>query len=246
MAGETDDLVRAGEGARVVVEVSGTDDGNAAAVLIYLRMLGWENKRAFRWPLGEVPPQLGRHELEVELPGGLAPACVRLAEYSFCAELKVREGLGVTAAADVDVVARPEDLHWPEGPRSEGELTLDADVVALGATVSGRAAPGAQVEVGPTLDRTVGLPGATAAPRFEPAGTATAAEDGRFTVALPADGVPPTLYDGSEIAVVWEVRAGDAWARLGVLDPEARAGRRAGRTPALLTCISKLAGDRLF
>jgi len=242
--GRSDRVARAGSSGLVVVDVAGEDDPVAETISVYLRMLGWDNKRAFRWPLGELPPALGTHELPVVVPEGLAPACVRFSEYSFCAELKRSAGPGLTVAADVDVVARPEDLYWPEGERGEGTIELDAEVVAIGGTVSGRVTGAETISVGPTLNRSVGLPGAAVVPRFEAAATTTV-RDGAFSVTIPQH-VPPTLYDGSEQAIVWEVRGGDAWRRFAVTDPEGVAGRRDGRTPELLSFLARLAGDRFL
>lgn len=241
----SDDLVRAGERARVRVEVGGADDGLSDGIEVYLRMLGWDNKRAFRRPLGSLPAALGTHDLEVEIPGDLAPACARHTEYDVVAELKRSAGRGVFAASVVDVIGRPEAVWWPEGERAAGDVGVDREVIALGDTVSGRA--GAEsVSVGPVLDRHVGLPGRREdAGRFLEVATAPVV-DGAFSVVLPDD-VPPTLFDGGEQGIYWEVRAGDgAFARFAVLDPEGRCGRRHGRPDKLLTRLAELAGDRIW
>jgi hypothetical protein len=118
-------------------------------------------------------------------------------------------------------------------------IELDDEVVAIDGTVAGRVTVDGLVEVGPALD--VG----GAAPRFKAAASATVAAGERFELALPP-GVPPTLNDGYEASIVWEVRAGEAWRRVGVIDPDAVAGRRNGRADALLTFLAALAGDRLW
>ena len=257
--------VRAGEATKVAVVVGGEDDGTTASIGLYLRMLGWQTERALKWPLGELPTTLGTHELEVEIPTGLAPACARLTEYALVADLRRTEGHGVSAATVVDVIGRAEDLYWPEGPRSGREgpedirirIELDEETVGIGGRLTGRvvlqAAGGGDVvlEVGPELDTLVGVTGSKARPRFSPAVVVTLGEAGStaasvFDVEIPVS-TPPTLYDGDRTSIVWQARvtlgAATAWRLFGVLDPAGHAGRGEARPPALLTFLAKLAGD---
>lgn len=257
--------VRAGEATKVAVVVGGEDDGTTASIGLYLRMLGWQTERALKWPLGELPTTLGTHELEVEIPTGLAPACARLTEYALVVDLRRTEGHGVSTAAVVDVIGRAEDLYWPEGPRSGREgpenirigVELDEETVAIGGRLTGRVvlqgAGGGDVvlEVGPELDTLVGVTGSKARPRFSPAVAVTLGEAGStaasvFDVEIPV-GTPPTLYDGDQTSIVWQARvtlgAASAWRLFGVLDPAGHAGRGEARPPALLTFLAKLAGD---
>src|SRR4051812_26371676 len=83
----SDELVRAGAPAAVVVDVRGEDDGTAERIEVFLEMTGWGNDAKVKWPLGEVPVTLGAHRLEVAIPTDLAPSCARYAEYRFGAEL---------------------------------------------------------------------------------------------------------------------------------------------------------------
>ena len=170
-----DDLVPAGGRAHVAVTIDGEDDGTFASVEVYLRLLGWESARPMRWPLGEVPAALGTHELEVELPAGLAPACTRLTEYAVCAGLRRTGERGVTAAAAVDVIG--DVVHWPED-RHTG-VPVEEDAVPLGGTVRGSA--DAPVEFGPVMLRRGGR-------RFKALATAEAgAVRARRPGARPAD-----------------------------------------------------------
>jgi hypothetical protein len=139
-------------------------------------MIGWGNGEKVKWPLGEVPLTLGSHELQVNMPTGLAPACSHYAEYTFETLLHRTKGTGSNAASIVDVVSRPEDLYWPEGSRNGQEgpddarvtIELDAETVSVGETLSGRAvifatrnSSGDDVKLafGPTVDTLVQVAG---------------------------------------------------------------------------------------
>lgn len=80
---------------------------------VYLRMLGWDMRRARKWPLGDLAA--GTHR--VRLPTGLPPGCARMTEYAVVAERG-----GTTAAAKVAMVGDEQ----PEG-----------DVVPIGGTLRG-------------------------------------------------------------------------------------------------------------
>jgi hypothetical protein len=270
-----DKLAFAGQEAKVVVDVRGEDDGTMERVEVVLRMMGWGGDGKTRWPLAELPPTLGRHELTVTIPTGLPPACAKYVEYSFESELHRTKGTNSTAASVVDVVARPADLYWPEGPRSGQDgpddvritIELDGDdVVAVGDALTGRVVVhavrdqhrGHDVELafGPVVDTLVPVAGKSQAQqraRFQPTAKAKLAErrglasgerlELPFSVEVP-EGVPPTLHNGGQTSVVWQVRVehGDAsaWRRVGVLDPEARAGRRDQPSPSLLSFLGSL------
>jgi hypothetical protein len=270
-----DKLAHAGGQATVFVDVRGEDDGTMERVEVFLQMMGWGAEGKARWPLAELPAEVGRHELTVTLPTGLAPACARYVEYTFQAELHRSKGTNSTAGSIVDVVARPEDLYWPEGPRSGQEgsdearitIELDApdDAVAVGHTLTGRVvvhavrerrAADVELVFGPTVDTLVPVAGKSQAQpraRFQPTVKTTLAQRRALSVGerveLPfrldvAAGVPPTLHNGGQTSVVWQVRAshGDAvgWRLVGVLDPEALAGRRDEPSPSLLSFLGSL------
>lgn len=208
--------VRAGGRARVVVEVAGTDDGSVERIDVYLRMLGWGNDRVEKWPLAEAPLVPGVHALDVEIPGGLAPSCREFAEYALAAHLRRPGGAGSAAAVRVDVDVRAEDLYWPED-RGNPAIELDADVVRAGTAVSGRAPE--PVEVGYVLttpDRVNGRPAYPPDVLWRPLAHAPA---GAFRVAIPSDALP-TLHNGGDTSIVWQVRAADAWRVFGVLRGE--------------------------
>jgi hypothetical protein len=270
-----DKLVRAGERATVFVDVRGEDDGTMQHIEVYLRMLGWGAEGKARWPLAELPPTVGRHELTVTIPTGLAPACAKYVEYSFEAELHRTKGTNSTAGSIVDVVARPEDLYWPDSPRSgqEGddaarisiELDAEGDVVAVGGTLTGRVVVFATVQqrpqdvelaFGPVVDTLVPVAGKSQAQpraRFEPTVKTTLAErcapasgervELSFSLVV-ADGAPPTLHNGGQTSVVWQLRVTygktTAWRVVGVHDPEALAGRRDAPSPSLLSFLGSL------
>ena len=260
----SDRLVRAGETAKVSVDVRGEDDGTAERVDVVLRLTG-EGAEPREWPLGEVPVTVGLHEIAVVIPTELPPACARYAEYGFEARLHRTKGVGSTAGAVVDVSARPEDVYWPEGARSgqdgEGDaqiaIELDSGSVAAGAALTGRATIVAARELGPqdvelTLGATVTSPSspdgkfqATAEAALAQARTLGAGErlELPFSVDVPA-GIPPTLHNGVETSVVWQVRVrfGDAtgWCLVAVLDPDAAAGIRDRPSPSLVGFLAGL------
>jgi hypothetical protein len=209
------------------------------------------------------------------LPTGLTPACTRYAEYTFQAELHRTKGTNSTAASIVDVVARPADLYWPDGPRAgqdgpdEARIAIafdgDDDTVEVGTTLTGRvtvlatrelAGQDVQLAFGPTVDTLVPVAGKSQAQpraRFQPTVRTTLAPRRALAsgerLELPfrldvAAGAPPTLHNGGQTSVVWQVRVafGDtvAWRRVGVLDPVALAGRRDEPSPGLLSFLASL------
>jgi hypothetical protein len=270
-----DKVAHAGGEATVYVDVRGEDDGTMKHVEVFLQMMGGGLDGKARWPLAELPPEVGRHELKVTLPTGLAPACARYVEYTFQSELHRTKGTNSTAASIVDVVARPEDLYWPEGPRSGQDgsddaritIELDAadDAVAVGDALTGRVVVHAvreqrghdvKLAFGPTIDTLVQVAGKSQPQpraRFKPTVEITLAPrralasgerlELPFSVEV-APGAPPTLHNGGLTSVVWQVRVayGEtvAWRRVGVLDPEALAGRRDEPSPSLLSFLGSL------
>ncbi len=231
----SDKLVRAGETAKVVVDVRGEDDGTPERIEVFLKMTGWGNDKSVTWPLGEVPTALGVHELEVQIPTALAPSCARYAEYAFGAELHRTKGAASSAASIVDVVSRPEDTYWPPGARSGQEgpddaritIELDATTVAAGAPLTGRAIILATRELrrhdvalafGPLVDTLVPVAGKTqpqprarfkAAVEVELAGGLALSAGERVELPFAVDvplGLPPTLHNGGKTSVVWPVR----------------------------------------
>jgi hypothetical protein len=176
----SDKLVHAGEPATVVVEVRGEDDGTPERIEVLLQMIGLGREGKINWPLGEVPTVLGRHALAVTIPTELTPSCARFAEYTFEAVLHRSKGVGSTAASRVDIVPRPEDLYWPDGPRSGQDgsdddvritVELDAPTVDVGAALTGRATVFAlrdapkkrdvELQFGPTVETLVQVAGKT-------------------------------------------------------------------------------------
>ncbi len=267
-----DRLVRAGEQATVVVDVRGEDDGTPERIEVLLQMIGWGNDTIVKWPLAELPPTLGVHRLDVTIPPGIPPACARYADYSFEAVLHRSKGTEAKAGSVVDVVARPEDLYWPEEPRAGQDgpdeariaIELDAadDVVAIGTPLTGRVTIFATCElrghdvelaVGPTLDTLVQVAGKSQPqPRakFQPVEKVklvprlqlAAGERLELPFSVNIEpGVPPTLHNGGKTSIVWQVRVtyGDAvaWQLVGVLDPEAKAGRRDAPSPSLVSFL---------
>ena len=221
----SDTVVRAGEPARVVVDVGGEDDGTAARIEVTLVL-----NHTRTWVLGEVPPALGRHELVATIPEDVPPTSL-YTEYRFVGKLERTKGTGSEGVSPVRVIGHPDHLHWPEGPRAGSDdaglaVELDQPVAESGGTISGRVIGGsATVEVGAVVDRVVGQegrPNGVHKVEFRPVASVTPDAAGAFTAAIP-DAVPPTLHDGEKASVVWEVRAtaGDvtAWRRFGLLDP---------------------------
>ncbi len=259
----SDQLVYAGKTAKVAVDVRGEDDGTADRVEVVLRRTG-VSAEPRGWPLGEVPPRVGLHEIEVQIPTELAPSCATYSEYSFYATLHRTKGIESSAASIVDVVARPEDIYWPDGPRSglQGgdariEIELDEETISVGTPLTGRAIVVAAHELGGhdvvlTVAATVITPekpkGRVQRVAKVELAHATRLADGErldlpFSVEVPA-GVPPTLHNGGTTSVVWQVRVelGDSagWRLIGVHDPDGSAGIRDRPSPSLLSFLASL------
>jgi hypothetical protein len=231
----SDTLVHAGEPATVVVEVRGEDDGTPERIEVFLKLIGWGLDGKLTWPLGELPTELGRHELAVTIPAELTPSCATYAEYTFESILHRTKGVASTAASRVDIVSRPQDLYWPEGERSGVDgpddvritVELDAPAVDVGSTLTGRASVFAlrdvgkdaiELELGPIVDTLVQVAGRTQPqPRVRyKASRELRLADARplragehlevpFSVDVP-EGVPPTLHNGGKTSIVWQVR----------------------------------------
>jgi hypothetical protein len=269
----SDTLVHAGEPATVVVEVRGEDDGTPERIEVFLKMTGWGYDGKRTWPLGEVPTELGRHELAVTIPPELPPSCATYAEYTFESILHRTKGTPSNAASRVDVVSRPQDLYWPEGERSGSDgpddvrITIEVDAPALdvGATLTGRVSVFAlrdagkdaiELEFGPLVDTLVQVAGrsqpqprvrykASSELRLADARPLKAGElvELPFSIEVP-EGVPPTLHNGGQTSIVWQVRVKRGktmgWSLVGVLDPEAAAGTRDQASPSLLSFLASL------
>jgi hypothetical protein len=249
----SDRVAVAGQSATVVVDLRGEADPTAERVDVFLRLTAFDVRRD--WPLAEIPPTLGVHRVPVVLPTGLAPSCAKYAEYTFGAKVQ-RPGLCPDAASVVDVIARPEDVHWPDGPRAEAhgvDVALDAEAVDAGGALTGTVVAAAPGEVTVALELLATAPyGHKGEPRTTTrtvATTVVAASPGPvpFTLAVPA-GVPPTLHNGGHSSVVWRVRAGSGgatgWRLVAVLDPTAAAGVRDRPSPTLLEFLGGLDAGR--
>lgn len=249
----SDDVVRAGGTATVVVEVSGEDDGTVTQIDLALKQSGHTLDTPVLHPLGQVPTTTGLHRIEVTIPQDLPPSCLGFVDYAFRADLQRSKGIGSTADVRVDVIALPQHLWWPDGPRSGSAgaddvritVLLDADTAAIGGAVSGRvevrgATSGdVTLELGTEIDTTVRVPGRNEyQPRVrykalasQPLGTLTAGgpQAFPFRVEVP-EGTLPTLHNGGKTSVVWQVRGvvGKAvgWSLVGVLDPDSKARTR--------------------
>jgi hypothetical protein len=260
----SDELVHAGRPAKVVVDVRGEDDGTAERVELTLKLLYAGSTEQRVWQLAVFPPTLGTHELQVDLPADLPPSCAGFAEYSYNATLHRSKGTESSAGMVVDVVGDPEHLYWPDGPRAgrdrEGEATveiaLDHDVVAAGAPLAGRVTIVPARDLGASdVDLTFG---ATLTARATPDGklkrtaklrlahpplAAGVPVEVPFTVQVPL-GVPPTLHDGADASVVWQVRVQVAgvtsWRLVGILDPTGEAGVRNRASPSLYRFLEDL------
>jgi hypothetical protein len=264
-AGEgSDTLVHAGQNARVCVDVRGEDDGTADRVEVVLRLTG-EGAERRDWPLAELPPTLGLHEIDVPIPIELPPSCSRYTEYSFQATLHRTKGIESNAGAVVDVVARPEDVYWPAGARSGQEgaddarivIVIDSETVVPGSTLSGRVSIVAARDLGKhdvelTFGATVTAPASpegkfvtTANAQLARAKTLAAGErfESPFSVDLP-EGLPPTLRNGEASSIIWQVRVrfGDAagWHLVAMLDPDGAAGIRDRPSPGLISFLAGL------
>ncbi len=214
----SDPVVRAGQPATVVVELKGEDDGSLERVEVTLSL----NHRTRNWVLGEVPATAGRHELQVTIPAE-APPTTRYTEYRFVGKLHRTKGTPAEGVSLVRVIGHPDHVYRPDGPDSEGGvLSLDADSVAVGGTVSGHSRRPGTVAFGAVVDSIrgqEGSPNGVHKVEFKPLGEIALDAPGPFAFAIPA-GAPPTFHDGGTTYVTWEVRTGDAWHRFTVLDPD--------------------------
>lgn len=147
----TEPVLRAG------AETTITLDADAQ---VHLRLLGWDMRRARKWPLGDL--RAGTHRVGV--PAGLPPGCARMTEYAV-----VAERAGRVVAERVGLVG--DEVWWPGDERG--------DVVPLGGVLRGHA-DGAG-EVGAEL-HTAG----TAMPRFLPVTTV----EGAYAVTIGPDVPP--------------------------------------------------------
>jgi len=237
----SDPVVRAGRTARVVAEIAGEDDGSMERAEIVLTL----NHRAKEWPLAELPPTVGRHELEVEIPAD-APPATSWTEYRFVGRIRRTKGTPAEGVSPVELIGDPAHVFWPDGPRSGADgptlsVDLDAETAQVGGAISGRTAPGATVEVGAFVDHVVGMegrPNGVHKQEFRRATSVVADAAGAFTATLP-DAGPPTFHDGDTASVVWEARVthegASAWRRFALLDPEGVTFPDRRRTsPALL------------
>jgi hypothetical protein len=246
----SDQLVTSGAEAKVVVAVNGEDDGTAERVDVELALTGWGGtEQPVVWPLGQVPPIVGKHELVVMIPTGLPPSCAQYAEYRFKATLHRTKGVGSDAASVVDVIARPQDLFWPDGSRSgtDGdkatwlEINVDVEVVAAGSAVTGQVSAAgagtAKVVLGALITTSTSPAG-----KFKEVARVEVAVGTPFTLTLP-DVIPPTLSNGAA-SIGWQIRAtlGDTTALrwIGVLDPQGKSGIRDRPSPGLLSWLSSL------
>ena len=246
----SDTLVHAGQPAKVVVAVRGQDDGTAQRVELTLSVATDNSTDKRTWGLGEAPATIGVHEVEVMIPTELPPSCARFAAYSFGAKLHRSKGFPSDAGALVDVVSRPQDAYWPEGPRTGQDgaadpqitIALDAPTVDEGTTLTGRVTIAAAGDLRPE-DVDLALE-ATVVTREKPQGKTRKAVETRlardtkiavgeplelpFSIDVPL-GVPPTLQAGVS-SVVWRVRVdvgkASGWALVAVLDPQSSTGTR--------------------
>ncbi len=230
----SDAVAHAGRQAKVVVDITGADDETMQRIELLLRL-----NLNQTWPLAELPAELGRHEVTVELPTGLPPSSEHT-EYFFVAKPQRSRGTAVEVLAPVNVVSRPEDLFWPDRPRAQSDgpgvsIQLDAETVELGASISGLvlAAAGQKVtvEVGPVLDRVHQVEGSEEQTRtvtFESVAKVELKEPGAFSLEILAEH-PPTLHNIAT-SVFWEVRAKadgvEATHVFGVLDPNSLGAAR--------------------
>lgn len=215
----SDEFATVGETARVIVYLTGEDDGTGERVEVHLRFdSGGERQKL---PLGELPATLGRHELDVVIPPGLPPSCGGFTEYCFVGILERTKGTPSEGVSPVRILGRAEDLYWPED--RGGTVQLDSHTADIGKSVSGRAEPGAKVELRCALTRFEQVAGKSQlqlVTKHKTFTEATVGDDGRFSLEIP-EGVPPTLQAAKGVSAVWEVRSGDAFTVVGMLDPDA-------------------------
>lgn len=228
----SDPLVRAGQKAKVVVDLEGENDGSCERVEVQLVL----NHRVQVWTLGALEPTPGHHELEVEIPVD-APPSSPWTRYTFKGILHRTKGTPSDGVSLVQVIGDPAHVVWPEGPRAGSDdaglvVSLDTDSVDAGGTVSGRVVGTSdkpvKVSVGPVSDQIVGVEGKPNGVRkidYKPIAEADLGPDGAFRFEIPA-GAPPNVHDGEHTWIWWEVRAEagktTAWQRFALLDPEGK------------------------
>jgi hypothetical protein len=258
----SDPIIYPGQRATVKVKVDGENDGSVERIDLSLRYSGQGTGTYDFIPLGQVPLEVGLHEIEVDVPTGLPPSVAKFNEYVFFAKSKRSKGLESDALSAVDVIGRVEDLYWPDGPRTgqdDGaddvriEIDVDTETVDVGAAISGTVKVFALADLGKrevtlvlgaTETTTVGPPPKQVVKfhersKLDLAPSAPIVEGQHlalpFKIEVPAD-VPPTVHSGGESSVVWQLRAqvgkADGWRIVGVLDPTGAAGNRNHRDRA--------------
>lgn len=252
----TADPLHAGQPAVVYVLVKGENDGTVEQIDLFLqRSQGME-----AFPLGTVPDVPGKHAIEVQIPAGLEPSVAEHIDWTVRAKANRNTGLNAEAFLPIDIVARPEDLPWPDGPRSgqDGdastvEVLLEADTVDQGSNLTGIARISAakelkgtdvRVAIGYTVRRL------DQKDKFEEVAFVIARqglslsggqhEDVPFSIELPA-GTPATYRFGPS-SIVWRVEAKvgktTGWALFGALDPKADGGIRARQNTSIASLLA--------
>jgi hypothetical protein len=93
-------------------------------------------------PLGAVPTTPGRHEVDVVVPTGIPRSFSMATSYFFRVDQRRTRRVAASDHFPVDVVARPQDVFWPDGPRdrpvADLSVVVDTDVVAVGDIVTGQ------------------------------------------------------------------------------------------------------------
>jgi hypothetical protein len=258
----SDPIIYPGQRATVKVKVDGENDGTVEGIELSLRYSGNGIGAYDYLPLGQVPLEPGLHEIEVDVPTGLAPSVAKFNEYVFFAKAKRSKGLESDALSPVDVIGRAEDLYWPTGPRTgqdEGsdelriEIDVDTETVDVGGAISGTVKVFAlsdlgkrevKLVLGATETTTVGPPPKLVVKFHErtkldlaPSAPITAGQrlELPFKIEVPGD-VPPTVHNGGDGSVIWQLRAevgkSAGWRLIGVLDPTGAAGNRNHRERA--------------
>lgn len=246
----------AGQPATLNVMVKGEDDGATDRIEVFLHLS--PSYESFK--LGEVPPVAGLQQIQVDVPGELQPSVATYSEYSLRAKVFRKKGLNDEGTMPIDVVGRPESLHWPKGPRSgqDGgtdavrvDVILDQEVVNTSDSLTGTVRVVAARDLGKEdIVLTIGTTTTSARQndkngRRELRGTVELAKkqqltagqhlDLPFKVEIP-EGAPPT-FGYQDTTIIWRAEAsvGKAvgWTIFGVLDPNADAGLRSRKAQGL-------------